>query len=190
MVANSVFMCRLFITATELEEWCRLYITAQAPAPRMVQVVQRCTGMSVSLVGFGHEGWFLQQAVQLCFGLLGGQVVQRCPRQSLESQAVQHCWSLHLVTSRTALLVAVQSNSGTGAALGCRPSALHLPAFVGLSSFVGGPDVARFLEDMWPASVVRKSIRLRQIFTASTSVGCNSCTESTMKDAGCPALLS
>ena len=61
---------------------------------------------------------------------------------------------------------------------------------MGLSSFVGGPDVARFLEDMWPASVVRKSIRLRQTFTASTSVCCNSCTESSMKDAGCPALLS
>ena len=60
-----VFMCRLFITATELEEWCRLYNTAQASTPRVVHVVQRCTGMSVSLVGFGHEGWFLRQAVQL-----------------------------------------------------------------------------------------------------------------------------
>ena len=62
----------------------------------MVQVVQHCTGMSASLIGFGHEGWFLQQAVQLCFVLLGGQVVQRCHRQSLESQAVKHCWLIHV----------------------------------------------------------------------------------------------
>ena len=172
--ANSVLVCRLFNTAR-----CSLSGAGCTTVHRDQRLADRLRARGlVPAAG--------------CAALLrfaGGQVVQRCRRQSLEGQAVQHCWSLHLVTGCTALLAAVQSNSGTGAALGCRPSALHLPAFVGLSSFVGGPDVARFLEDMWPASVVRKSIRLRQIFTASTSVGCNSCTESTMKDAGCSALL-
>ena len=33
-----------------------------------VQAVQHCTGISVSLIGFGHEGWFAEHAVQRCFG--------------------------------------------------------------------------------------------------------------------------
>ena len=38
--------CRMYTTATELQEWCRLYNTAEGSAPRVVQVVQHCTVIS------------------------------------------------------------------------------------------------------------------------------------------------
>jgi len=47
-----------------------------------------------------------------------------------------------------------------------------------------GSDAARFLEDMCPASVVRKSIRLRQPFTAPCSRLCSAASEQILK--ACP----
>ena len=32
----------------------------------VVQVVQHCTRISASLIGFGHDGWSVQHAVQRC----------------------------------------------------------------------------------------------------------------------------
>ena len=34
----------------------------------VVQVVQHCTVISVSLIGFGQDGWCVEPAVQRCFG--------------------------------------------------------------------------------------------------------------------------
>ena len=54
-----------------------------------------------------------------------------------------------------------QANSGTGAAVGCRPNSRHLAAFAGLSPSVTATNEALFLEAMCPASVVKKNHPLK-----------------------------
>ena len=74
------------------------------------------------------------------------QAAQHCIEDTQE-QAVQHCFENHGRLLR--------KNSGTGAAVGCRPNARHLDALAGLSSKVEGTGVILFLLAMCEARVVR-----------------------------------
>jgi len=84
--------------------------------------------------------------------------IHRVVTRRTVQQAVQHCIGYH-PTSCSALCrissSASHRNSGTGAAVGCRPNTRHLDALAGLSSCVKGTGAVRFLVAMCPASVVR-----------------------------------